>query len=36
MRDFANSELITFERWRRRPVIERAPELIGWVLTRQE
>lgn len=36
VRDLANSELITLERWQRRPVIERAPELIGWVLTRQE
>jgi len=36
VRDLANSERITLERWRRRPVIERAPELIGWVLTRQE
>jgi cardiolipin synthase len=35
-RDLANSELITLERWRRRPLFERAPELIGWVLTRQE
>jgi cardiolipin synthase len=36
VRDLSNSELITLERWRSRPVLEKAPELIGWVLTRQE
>jgi cardiolipin synthase len=34
--DIASSERITLEKWKRRPVIERAPELLGWVLTRQE
>jgi cardiolipin synthase len=35
-RDLANSEPITYEQWKRRPVIERAPELLGWVLDRQQ
>lgn len=35
-RDLANSEKITYEQWRRRPVLERAPELLGWVLERQQ
>ncbi|WP_228370725.1 phospholipase D-like domain-containing protein [Candidatus Korobacter versatilis] len=35
-RDLANSELITLEKWKHRPVLERAPELLGWVLDRQQ
>ncbi len=35
-RDLANSERITLERWRHRPVLERAPELLGWVFDRQQ
>jgi cardiolipin synthase A/B len=35
-RDLANSTQMTYERWRRRPVLERAPELLGWVLERQQ
>jgi hypothetical protein len=30
------SERVTYEQWRRRPVLERAPELLGWVLERQQ
>lgn len=35
VKDLANSERVTLEKWRRRPVVERAPELLGWVLDRQ-
>jgi cardiolipin synthase len=35
-RDLAESERITYEKWRRRSVFERAPELLGWVLERQQ
>jgi cardiolipin synthase A/B len=35
-KDLAVSERITYEQWRRRPVLERAPELLGWVLERQQ
>ncbi|MGE5735257.1 MAG: phospholipase D-like domain-containing protein, partial [Acidobacteriota bacterium] len=34
--DLAASERVTYEQWRRRPVLERAPELLGWVLERQQ
>jgi cardiolipin synthase len=34
--DLAQSERITYEKWRHRPVLERAPELLGWVLERQQ
>jgi cardiolipin synthase A/B len=34
--DLAVSERVTYEQWRRRPVLERAPELLGWVLERQQ
>lgn len=34
--DLSNSERITYEKWRRRPVLERAPELLGWVFDRQQ
>jgi cardiolipin synthase A/B len=36
VRDLAQSERVTYEQWRRRPVLERAPELLGWVLERQQ
>jgi cardiolipin synthase len=35
-RDLAASERITYEQWRRRPVLARAPELLGWVFERQQ
>jgi cardiolipin synthase A/B len=35
-RDLANSRQLTYDSWRRRPVLERAPELLGWVLERQQ
>jgi cardiolipin synthase len=34
--DVAASRQITYERWRRRSVFERAPELVGWVFERQQ
>jgi cardiolipin synthase A/B len=34
--DVANSKQITYEEWRRRNIFERAPELFGWVLERQQ
>ena len=34
--DLAQSERITYDQWRRRSVLERAPELLGWVLERQQ
>jgi cardiolipin synthase A/B len=34
--DMAESSEISYEQWRRRPLFERAPELLGWVLERQQ
>ncbi len=34
--DLAQSERVTYEQWRRRPVLQRAPELLGWILERQQ
>jgi cardiolipin synthase len=34
--DLANSERITLDRWRHRSILERAPELLGWVFDRQQ
>ena len=34
--DMANSEEITYDAWQRRNLFERAPELFGWVLERQQ
>lgn len=34
-RDLSNSYEITFDDWTRRPVLERVPEMVGWVLERQ-
>jgi cardiolipin synthase A/B len=36
VRDLAHSREITLETWRKRPVFERVPELLGWVLERQQ
>jgi cardiolipin synthase len=35
-RDLANSRQVTYEAWENRPLLERAPELLGWVLERQQ
>lgn len=35
-RDLANSREITYQHWSRRSIFERAPELLGWVLERQQ
>jgi cardiolipin synthase len=34
--DLAESQQITLEDWRRRPVTERATELLGWSIQRQQ
>jgi cardiolipin synthase A/B len=34
--DIANSREITYDDWRRRNILERAPEVFGWVLQRQQ
>jgi cardiolipin synthase len=34
--DIAHSRQITYEEWRRRNIFQRAPELFGWVLQRQQ
>lgn len=34
--DLAQSQRITIEDWRRRPVTERATELLGWAIERQQ
>jgi cardiolipin synthase len=34
--DLAEAEPVSYEQWRHRPVLERAPELLGWVLERQQ
>ena len=35
-KDLAHSRKVTYEEWKRRPVWARAPELLGWVLERQQ
>ena len=35
-RDMAQSTRVTYDDWRKRPVIQRAPELLGWVFERQQ
>lgn len=34
--DLLQSRRISLDEWRRRPVTERAPELIGWIFERQQ
>lgn len=34
--DIANSRKLTYEEWLRRPVLERVPELLGWLFARQQ
>jgi len=34
--DISNSRQITYEEWRHRNLLERAPEMFGWVLERQQ
>ena len=34
--DLKQSRRISLEDWRRRPVTERATELLGWVIARQQ
>jgi cardiolipin synthase len=35
-KDLADSRKVTYQEWKRRPVWARAPELLGWVLERQQ
>jgi cardiolipin synthase len=32
----AESKEITLEEWKHRPVVERAHEVLGWILERQQ
>ena len=34
--DLAESRSVSLDEWRHRPVTERAPELLGWILERQQ
>jgi cardiolipin synthase len=34
--DLKNSRQVSLDDWRRRPVTERATELLGWVFERQQ
>jgi cardiolipin synthase len=34
--DMAESKEITLEEWKHRPVVERAHEVLGWILERQQ
>ena len=34
--DLAESTEFSYERWRKRSLFERAPELVGWILERQQ
>jgi cardiolipin synthase len=36
VRDLAQSTRVTYESWRNRPVLQRAPELLGWVFEREQ
>ena len=35
-RDLAQSHRVTYRKWYRRPLVERAWELVGWLLERQQ
>ena len=35
-RDLAESRRVTLDEWRHRTIIERAPELLGWIFERQQ
>ena len=35
-RDLADSREITYQAWRARPFTERGPEILGWILERQQ
>jgi cardiolipin synthase A/B len=34
--DLEHSRRVSLEEWRRRPMTERAPELLGWIIERQQ
>ena len=35
-KDLAEASEVRFEEWKRRGVVERGPELLGWILERQQ
>ena len=35
-RDMAESRAVSYDEWRRRSLVERAPEILGWVMQRQQ
>ena len=35
-RDLTESHRVTYRKWYRRPLVERAWELVGWLLERQQ
>lgn len=35
-RDMAESREMSYEQWKHRPLLERAPEILGWVLQKQQ
>ena len=34
--DLKQSVRVNLREWKRRPVVERAPELLGWLFERQQ
>ena len=34
--DLLDSKRISLDEWNRRPLVERAPELLGWIFERQQ
>ena len=36
VRDLADSREISYEVWRKRSWLERGPEILGWILERQQ
>ncbi|GAC1365184.1 MAG: hypothetical protein NVSMB3_13740 [Acidobacteriaceae bacterium] len=34
--DLANSRKLSYEEWLHRPLLERVPELLGWIIARQQ
>jgi cardiolipin synthase len=34
--DLRDSKRVSLEEWKRRPITERAPEMLGWIIERQQ
>jgi cardiolipin synthase len=34
--DLSESKEISYAEWKRRPILERGPELLGWILEREQ